>query len=116
MGAILCIDEKLRVLPKLVEARPLNNAVDEDSEDDDDDDEESADNLQWKKLKQFPPSPMRGCGDDKAEERDLEQLGGGAQLQFDDMDDDDSSTGDSDGGADLNLDIGRGAGSSFAAQ
>jgi len=118
-GAILCIDEKLRVLPKLVEAQPLNNGVDEDSDDDDDDDEESADNLQWKKLKQFPPSPMRGSGDgDDAEDReprDLEQLGGGNQLTFDGMDSDDSSAGDSDG-VDCNLDIGLGAGSVFAAR
>jgi len=80
-GAILCIDDKLRVLPKLVEARNLNEDIS-----DDDDDEESEDNLQWRKLKQFPPSPMRGDGDDHEEV----DRSGGIQLQFD-LDDLDSN-------------------------
>lgn len=87
-GAILCIDDKLRVLPKLVEARPINNNSPEYEEDDE---EESEDNLQWRKLKQFPPSPMRGDGTEdggSGVERDEQ---GGIQLQFDD---EDSSTED----------------------
>merc|ERR1712244_68349 len=76
-GAILCIDDKLRVLPKLVEPRKMitmhdqhghddddEDGSDEDNEDDDDD--ESEDNLQWRKLKQFPPSPMRNCESNKS--------------------------------------------------
>ena len=50
-------------------------------------DEESEDNLQWRKLKQFPPSPMRGDGSDEIE-RDTD---GGIQLQFDALDDGDST-------------------------
>jgi len=69
-GAILCIDDKLRVLPKLVEPRQINNNYhdqdddDHDHDDDDDDDDDENDNLQWKKLKQFPPSPMRNNHND----------------------------------------------------
>merc|ERR1712154_554223 len=67
-GAILCIDDKLRVLPKLVEPRQINNNYqnndddqddDDDEEEEEDDDDDETDNLQWRKLKQFPPSPMR---------------------------------------------------------
>jgi len=87
-GAILCIDDKLRVLPKLVEARPINNNGPH-SEYEDDDDEESADDLQWKKLKQFPPSPMRGQGDDEEGGLDRDKHCG-IQLQFEIDDEDDS--------------------------
>merc|ERR1719278_152477 len=84
-GAILCIDDNLRVIPKLVEPRPVPmSAVHENDgsdEEEDDDDEESEDNLQWRKLKQFPPSPMRGDGQD--EDQEEIDRSGGIQLQFD---------------------------------
>jgi len=92
-GAILCIDDRLRVLPKLVEARPLANDVS-----DDDEEEESADNLQWKKLKQFPPSPMRGDAPESDHDVDIgsgceseKERHGGIQLQFDGLNDDSSA-------------------------
>merc|ERR1712087_702316 len=60
-------DDKLRVLPKLVEPRPIQRndedeeqpGLDLDGGDAGDAGAESEDDLQWKKLKQFPHSPMR---------------------------------------------------------
>jgi len=98
-GAILCIDDRLRVLPKLVEARPIHSGVSEDEEEEEE--EESADNLQWRKLKQFPPSPMRGDGNGNETDNDINIGGGcesdkdgrdgGIQLQFDELHDESSA-------------------------
>merc|ERR1712244_90308 len=97
-GAILCIDDNLRVIPKLVEPRPVPMPTAHEhngSDDEEDEDEESEDNLQWRKLKQFPPSPMRG----QDEEDEQDQIGNtgthqqentNIKLNFDDMNEDSS--------------------------
>merc|ERR1712129_334352 len=108
-----CIDDKLRVLPKLVEARPIVHEDEEqygDEEQYDDEEErghgadyeppsdaESEDNLQWKKLKQFPASPRRDGQCKPAREMlpsddDMEsdtEFGGKISLLFEDCNDDD---------------------------
>jgi len=98
-GAILCIDDKLRVLPKLVEARPIAQEYYEDDEERDYDEEgledgaESDDDLQWKKLKQFPASPMRDgqyalpeqdliASDSESLHEQQQQFGGKISLLF----------------------------------
>lgn len=114
-GAILCIDDKLRVLPKLVEARPIEDEYEEydqngqehqeqEEHEEPPSDAESEDNLQWKKLKQFPASPMRDGQCKPAREMlpsddDMEsdtEFGGKISLLFEDCNDDDDDDDDID--------------------
>lgn len=87
-GAILCISETLRVIPKLVEPRPVQMTMQEqdNSDEEEDEEEESEDNLQWRKLKQFPPSPMRGQDEDEEQEHEhANEQNTTIKLNFDDM-------------------------------